>query len=434
MSDRRYHGSTHIRRAIPLLVLGILLLLTAPSAAQQAPRGAERRADRVRVFLDCQVPCFDDHLRREIGFVDYVRDRQDADAHVLVTRERAGTAGWAYRIEFLGRGRFAALDEELRYVAGETDTDAEVRDGLTQTIRLGLLRYVVRTADAADVRVEYRPDPREGPPEEPRDDPWNRWIFRTGLSGNLGGEESTRFLSISGNQSASHVSEVWKAGLTLQGSYSKSEFEISDTETVESTRSRYKAEWLLVRSIGDHWGFGFRGAATSSSFDNYDLFFRIAPAIEYNVFPYSESSTREFRFLYSAGLDALNYEERTVFGQLEETLYDQTLSVTLSITEPWGTALGGVEASHYLDDFDKNRVTGYGFLEVRLVRGLSLFVGGDVSRIRDQINLPAEGPSDEEILLRERVLSTPFSYSMEAGLSFTFGSIYSSVVNTRFGS
>lgn len=432
MTDRRQRQPTRFSRVIPTVVVGILLL-SSPIGAQQAPRPAGEEGDRVRVFLDCQAPCFDEHLRREIGFVDYVRDRQDAGVHVLVTRERAGAAGWAYGIEFLGRGRFAALNEELRYLAGETDTEAETRDGLTQAIRLGLLRYVVRTAVAGDVRVEYRPDDRRAAPEGPRDDPWNRWVFRTGLSGNMGGEESTRSFSISGSQSASHVSEVWKSGLTLQGSYSKSEFEISDTETIESTRSRYKGEWLLVRSIGDHWGFGFRGAATSSSFDNYDLFFRMAPAIEYNVFPYSESSTREFRFLYSAGLDALNYEERTVFGELEETLYDQTLSVTLSVTEPWGRALGGVEASHYLDDFDKNRVTAYGFLEVRLVRGLSLFVGGDASRIRDQINLPAEGPTEEEILLRERVLSTPFTYSMQAGLSYTFGSIYSSVVNTRFG-
>lgn len=421
------------RRTVPARLAATLLIAAAATAVLARPAAAQPADDPVRVFLDCQAPCDEDYLVRTIDFVVYVRDRVDADVHVLVTRDRAGAQGWAYRIQFVGRGRFAGVDEDLRYVSGDTDTEAELRAGVARTIRFGLLRYVARTDDAADIRVQVVREGAAATEAAPEVDPWNRWVFRTGLSGDLGGEESTRYFSVSGSQSASHVSEWWKGGLTLQGSYSKSEFELGDGETVESSRSRYRAEWLLVRSIGQHWGFGFRGAATSSSFDNYDLFFRLAPAIEFNVFPYSESSNREFRFLYSAGLDALNYEERTVFGVLEENLYDQTLSVTLGVTEPWGNALGGIEASHYLDDFDKNRLTAYGFVEVRVYRGLSLYVGGDASRIRDQVNLPAEGPSDEEILLRERILSTPFSYSMQAGLSFTFGSIYSSVVNTRFG-
>lgn len=396
------------------------------------PAEARQRPERVRVFLDCQAPCDADHVRQEISFVEYVRDRVDSDVHVLITREPAGAGASVYTVQFLGRGRFAGIDEELRYASSSVDTEAEERAGLTQTIRLGLVRYVARTPTGERVRLVYEPAV-EDVPDAPVDDPWKGWVFRSGLSGNLVGEETTQSYSISGSQSASHVSEGWKGGVTVEGSYARSEFEVSDTNTITSSRSRAKAEWLMVRTIGEHWGLGFRGSATVSSFDNYDMFFRLAPAVEYNVFPYSESSEHELRFLYSAGLDVLNYEERTVFGVLEETLNDQTLSIILSMTEPWGSATGGIEASHYLDDFDKNRLTAFGFLEVRVFRGLSLFVGGDASRIRDQINLPAEEATEEEILLRERVLSTPFSYSMQAGLSFTFGSIYTSVVNTRFG-
>jgi len=39
----------------------------------------------------------------------------------------------------------------------------------------------------------------------------------------------------------------------------------------------------------------------------------------------------------------------------------------------------------------------------------------------------------EEILLRRKELATEYEYSLSIGLSFTFGSIYSNVVNPRFG-
>jgi hypothetical protein len=53
--------------------------------------------------------------------------------------------------------------------------------------------------------------------------------------------------------------------------------------------------------------------------------------------------------------------------------------------------------------------------------------------VRDQISLRAGGASDEEVLTRQRQLATNFDYSASVGLSYTFGSVYSDVVNTRFG-
>ena len=39
----------------------------------------------------------------------------------------------------------------------------------------------------------------------------------------------------------------------------------------------------------------------------------------------------------------------------------------------------------------------------------------------------------DEVLLRRTELATDFEYSMSLGLSYTFGSVYSNVVNPRFG-
>ncbi len=71
---------------------------------------------------------------------------------------------------------------------------------------------------------------------------------------------------------------------------------------------------------------------------------------------------------------------------------------------------------------------------MRLVRGLSVFMFGNVSRIRDQVFLPLEEASEEEILLGNVRLPTSFEYGMSVGLSYTFGSIYNNIVNPRFGS
>ena len=55
-----------------------------------------------------------------------------------------------------------------------------------------------------------------------------------------------------------------------------------------------------------------------------------------------------------------------------------------------------------------------------------------VSEVRTQIYLPREEASREQILVGEREFATDFEYHANVGFSYTFGSIYSSVVNARF--
>ena len=57
----------------------------------------------------------------------------------------------------------------------------------------------------------------------------------------------------------------------------------------------------------------------------------------------------------------------------------------------------------------------------------------NASRIRDQLSLPARGATPEEVLLRLRQLQSGYEYGVSFSLTYTFGSIFSSVVNPRFG-
>ncbi|MYD86469.1 MAG: hypothetical protein F4Y14_10020, partial [Acidobacteria bacterium] len=94
---RRGNDGTRPLKALLLGVLAIVWGAGTAGAAQQPrePNGA----DLLRVFLDCG-PCDDEYLRREIAFVNYVRDRRDAQVHVLVTRENTGGGGDAWTLDF----------------------------------------------------------------------------------------------------------------------------------------------------------------------------------------------------------------------------------------------------------------------------------------------------------------------------------------------
>jgi hypothetical protein len=54
-------------------------------------------------------------------------------------------------------------------------------------------------------------------------------------------------------------------------------------------------------------------------------------------------------------------------------------------------------------------------------------------RVRDQIGLPKGDATTEEVLLRLRQLATGYTYYLNFGFSYSFGSIFNSTVNPRFG-
>jgi hypothetical protein len=393
----------------------------------------QEEEDALRVFLDCQHQACDfDHLRRELPYVNYVRDREDAEVHVLVTTQPTGS-GTEFAITFIGRERFAGSEDVVPHVASDTDTPDEVRDGVVRTLGMAILRYVAETPLADRVQVFYAGPRRGALGGEQPDDPWNFWVFRFGLNGSAAGERSTNSFSLNGDIAASRTTDDWKLNVVLSGGVSESNFELSETETVTSTRKQFDNRVLLVKSLGDHWSAGARASVSASTFFNQDFTVRFAPALEYSLFPYSESTRRQLRFLYTIGVKAFNYEEQTIFNETAETRLDHSLVVTLDLVEEWGLATVSLDGRHFLHDFSKNRVGLTGNIDLRLFRGLSLSVFGAVTHIADQINLPAGGVTDEEILLRERELATSFQYFVSLGVSYTFGSIFSNVVNPRFG-
>ena len=382
--------------------------------------------------MDCQAffGCDFDFVRREIAWADWVRSREDADVHLLVTSTRTG-AGMAFDLQFIGRGRFEGTDASLTHSSSSTDTQDEVRRNLTERFKLGLVGYAGNTPAAALLRVEYNP-PVAARAVTPENDPWNLWVFGVSAGGSARAQSRTSSSSVNGSLSASRTSENWKFRWGANARYSEDEFEFSDGSTTTSVRRNSAMDVLVVKSAGPHWGIGGRASVTSSTFSNEDIRFRIQPAVEYNIFPYSESSRRQFTFQYRIGASRVRYEEETIFEVTEETLYEHMLTGSLSLQQPWGSSSLAITMSSFLDDPGKNNLSLFGNANVRIIRGLSVNFFGTISRVRDQVSLPRRGASDEEVLLRQRDLQTDFDYLLNISLRFTFGSIFNSIVNPRF--
>jgi hypothetical protein len=386
------------------------------------------------VFLDCQAPSCDfDHFRREIAWVSWMRDRQDAELYVLITAQTTGGGGLAYTVEFMGRGRLDGQRQILHHIAAGTDSHEERRAKLTRTLRLGFVPLVSMTPLAERLDVTYDGPAAEAAPEH---DPWNYWVFTTRVGGFLEGESQQRFRSGNASVDATRTTEALRTSFFVSLSGSRSEFDIVDTAaaldtTIVSTRSSYRFEHLTVWSLGPHWSAGERASASRSSASNQDYVLRAGPALEFNVFPYAESTRRQLTFRYTVGVAAFDYADTTIFGKLSEVLPEHNLEIGLEVTQPWGSIEAAVEGNQYLSAPAKHRLELFGEVNFRIFRGLNLNLFGNVARVKDQLFLPAEGLTVDEILLQQRVRGTSFSYFVNIGLSYRFGSKFNNVVNPR---
>lgn len=387
------------------------------------------------MFLDCQTfRCDFDHFRREIPFVNWMRDRLDADVHVLGTSERTGGGGERFTFAFLGQDRFAGRGDTLVYVAAATDTDPEVRDGLVRTVQLGLVPFLAATPDAERLRVSW-----EGPFETVLSsgataDPWDLWVFTLGLDADFDGESESREMGAEGEIEAERTSENVKLRVQLAGRYSREEFDIPELDsTIVSERKRLGASARSVWSLDAHWSVGAAASVFRDTYYNLDLSVTAGPAVEYDIFPYAESTRRQVTFQYQVGLGAYDYTEITAFGETNEVRPLHRADVGVEFRQPWGTVGASLDASQYLHDLAKHSVGLYANLEIRLFRGLDLEVYTRAERVKDQLYLSGEGLTPEERLLRVRALETDFRYRLGIGLQYRFGSKVANVVNPRLG-
>ena len=406
------------------------MVLAAPAAA--AVQSAQPTEARLKVFLDCG-DCFQDFLREEVEFVDYVRDRNEADVHVIITSIETGGGGREYTAAFTGLRAFQGTTHTLKAVTTTSDSEDVIRRQLATTLRVGLLHFITRSGvpQRLDVGVELA---RPAGAAASATDRWNKWVFSLRSSASFEGEESSRERRIGASASADRVTPDWKLTIGASVNEEREEFDLDEDEPVKVERRERQVNGLAIKALGEHWSTGAFGELRSSTFSNAAFQVDAGAALEFNVFPYSAYTKRQLRTQYILGVRHASYNERTLFGLTEETRGRQEISTTFEQRERWGTIEGQIEFSHYLHDLGKYRLETNGEVSWRVARGFSISAEVSASRIRDQISLPARGATPEEILLRLRQLLSGYEYDFSVGITYTFGSIFSAIVNPRFGS
>ncbi|MBC7362359.1 MAG: hypothetical protein H5U06_08775 [Candidatus Aminicenantes bacterium] len=412
-----------------LQIMGLIILVSLISLAQE--RVIRQPQEAPKVFIDCHQ-CDMAYIRSEITFVSFVRERTEADIYILITIQSTGDGGREYTLNFIGRNNFYDIHNTLKYISKRTDSADIERKGLVRVLKVGLVPYVAKTDLGDYLKIDFE----KRLPTTPLEDKWNFWIFSLGLSGSLSGEQTKNFFSMSSNLSANRVTEKVKFRSGVSGNFNSSHFKVEEdgvTQTITSFQRSYSLSALYVYSINQHWSVGGWFGLSSSTYNNIALNINPAPAVEYNYFPYSESTRRQLRFLYRIGYNLNFYREETIYDKTRESLLGEALSITLEIKEPWGNISSSIEGFHYFHDFSKNHLVFWTNLNLRLYRGFSVGISGRFSKINDQIYLAKGDLSLEDILLQRKALATAYSYGISLGVSYTFGSIYAGVVNPRFG-
>ena len=416
-----------IKKITPFLMFFMLFNTTTKAQTQDSTTVDSLRKDAINLYIDCSS-CDISYIKKHIKFVNYVRDTKDAQVHLMVSVNQTGSGGAEYVLFFIGQNSFKGIDDTLKFNVEPSATSDEIRVLFTKKIKVGLIRYVSKTPLINYISIDYEKSDDEVSQVV---DKWNSWVFSLSTSGNYNGQTLSSSLYLSSSVSANRTTEASKVSFSLGSNFNEQRFTMDDGEFVGISRSYYFSN-LYAKSINQHWSIGEYLNASTSTYSNLNYAMSFKPAIEYNIFPYSQYNRRKLCFNYSIGVNHRNYIDTTIYFKTKETFGSHTLSVYYQTIQKWGNIYVSLDGSTFLHDFNKNRMDISASIEWRIFKGFSVSYSMSYGFVHDQIGLPKGEASREDVLLSLRQLQTDYTMWAYFSLSYTFGSIYNNVVNPRF--
>ena len=382
----------------------------------------------IKLFLKCS--CDSNYIRDQINYIDYVRDQEDANIILEVYGDPNGNRG-KYSIYFIGKNNFIGMDDKLSFESHPKMTNDEIRSGLKDKIQRGILKYLVKTTDINDLNISItKLDNNISDSDSLIVDKWKNWIFEISASGYYEKESSRKVNDFNGRFEINRYTEDWRIETTLRFFKRIEEF-LSETNNFKSSRVYKGAYGKIVRSISDHWSTGIFYGLSKDSYENIKFSNNLSPAIEYSIFPYKDVVRREMVLEYKIGYRKNNYQSKTIYGKNDEFLGIHSFAFKTRYRQNWGDIYSRFSFFTYLHDNSKNRLTFDNYLNIRIFEGFSLRLGAEIRFIRDQINLAAGQASIEDLLLQQRSIATDFYNEFRLGLTYTFGSAFNNIINTR---
>ncbi len=385
------------------------------------------QTESIDVFVDCDF-CNTANIKQSLPYINYPIDRRNANVYALFTRQTNGSGGRTITIQFYGQNNFEGINDSISYLVPINTPQVARNNMMVEHIERGLLGYLLKSSLSNYVSFNYRPKQAV----EEQHDPWNNWVFTIGANARFRKETSFKSTTGSSSLSVRRITEDLKIR-SYTSYFQRTDIYDIDGEELKSFSEEFYSSHLVVKSMSNHWSYGGEVILQSSFFENIKFQDMYWLALEYNLFPYSEANRRQFRITPEVGYDHRQYNDTTIFNQIEEGFFVLDLLLAFEMKEKWGEAGADVEAVSFLYDPEKYQLSASGFVRLRLFKGLTLDMNANVSMIRNQIALPKGDFSSEAILLQQRQLATNFRFSSRVGFSYTFGSKHNNIVNPRFG-
>lgn len=393
---------------------------------------------RIKLFINCSSwDCFEDYVKTEMSFYDFVRDRLQADIEILIISQENGSGGDNFTLIFIGRNQFDKQTDTLRFSTKQADTDEMIRATLINYLHIGLLGFIKQTSWVKYIKVS-------SPKREPENaliekDKWNYWVFTIGGNGFGTLQSNQSFLNIGSNFDINHIKPEIKFqnSIYYYNTYNKFIFETADEngnliiKEINAKNVTYGGNSFLVKSITEHWSYGGYVSLMSSNRENIALQATAAPAIEYNIFPTSQNTERQLRLITQAGYRTWNLLEENNFDKLIETEPFYRFDAILSLVKSWGNISMQLGGHQFFRRKNAYNISFNLYNSLRLFEGFNLNFSINSSYIQDQTIYLPKNIVETDVLLGAGILPTNFNINGFIGISYTFGSINNSVVNPR---
>jgi hypothetical protein len=394
---------------------------------------------RLKVFLDCKSYCDDDFIRSEITIVDFLNQRQTADVHILNFSTETGGGGRAYELILLGQNKFSGKKDTLRFSIAANNTEFDRRAVLVKYIKLGLVPYLIQNDDVEDLQISMvsKTEKKDSAKNTlAKKDPWNYWVFNTGISGYYNADAVYQSSNINARFSANKITEQVKFGFEASAGKDRSVFTFEDStgnkEKIKVLNSNYRMNQYYILSLGKHWSWGYQGIVSRNTFSNFKNQYFLETGLEYNIFPYKQFNTKLFTLSYILNLRHSRYYDTTLYDRIRETRMGQEVNAKFTYTQKWGSVQVSAKYQSYLHDLKFFNLGANASCELQVSGGFSVFIFTSAELVRDQIYLPKAGATRQEVLTRRRQLESGYNFQTNIGINYRFGSKLNNFVNPRF--
>ena len=412
---------------LAFLTVAFIGLLSGSVWAQQKPN----------IYINCATSttrCYQDYLLQSLYTCNFVRDASSATIQVLVTEKPNSQGGYRINFEFTGMNELVGKKDTIFFDLPQGQTEEYVRSMIVTHLSKGLSFLLHHTAfeKAFDAKVNESFVQADSGYIENRD-LWKGWNFTAAFEGYMEGQSNYLYYNVGPKIAIRKITPKHKLVVNIQQGFKKNSYTIDEIKQSILIKSLDIIP-LYARSINEHWSVGGIMHYRSSEYSNIKSSIRIAPLLEYNLFPYSKNTIKQIRFVYQAGVQSFDYYGESIWNKIQETLPYQRLAILTDVTRNWGSIRGSVQSSSYLNDLTKNRLSFVSECSFRLAKGLFFNITGQFEMVNDQISL-LKNPLDETTyLLGGQQLATKNNFWAEFGISYNFGSKYTSIVNPRMGS